>query len=465
MRSRFFSLGLVLLVAIFFGAGSLACGSVNQIDIPDADSGAGGNGDGGSRRDSGSNRDAGCTGLACQQTTCTDGDPASDTTVSGVVYAPNGKTPLYNVIVFVPTSSEKLPALSTDLTCDQCGSVPGSPVTATTTDSTGHFTLTHVPAGSSIPLVMQLGKWRRQIVLRSVTKCTDNPLTDANLTRLPKNQSEGDMPHIAIVTGNCDTVACELPKLGIDSAEYGTAGDIDTKKIIFYQATGSAAPAGAAAAQSLWSDENQLKKFDAVILGCNCSQDTQMPSKSDPIYDGMADYMAQGGRVLTLDFQYPWTEYGPSPMPSIMQGFVGGAPTLATTGYSIADDHPKGKAAKEWLAATDPTKTYAGGQFDLSPAFGNFGHVDTSLATTWVTGPSNDIVMSYTLPLSKDAGQRCGKMTYFDGHVSETSEQVTASFPTGCDTAFTQQSSLFTFFFMDMFSCIQDDTAAPIAPH
>ena len=107
MRPALLSFGLVFVIAIFFGAGAVACGGVNPIDYPDA--GASGDGSDAGRRghDSGAGEDGGCTGLACQQTACGDGDPATDTTVSGVVYAPNGTTPLYNVIVFVPTQKQE----------------------------------------------------------------------------------------------------------------------------------------------------------------------------------------------------------------------------------------------------------------------------------------------------------------------------------------------------------------------
>ena len=178
---------------------------------------------------------------------------------------------------------------------------------------------------------------------------------------------------------------------------------------------------------------------------------------------GMADYLAQGGRALSLDFQYPWTAYGPMPTPTTMQGFVGGAPTLSGEAYSIDDSTPKGAAAKQWLTTTDPSKTYTGGSFELGTTFGNFGHVDGTLAQGWVKSGAHDVVMSYTAPLAKPAADRCGKMTYFDAHVT-TAGTVSSTFPSGCTTGFTQEEMVFSFFFMDMFSCVQDDTKAVVTP-
>ncbi|MEO8874825.1 MAG: hypothetical protein ABI461_04485 [Polyangiaceae bacterium] len=456
-------------IALTTGLAIFACSGVDpDSGGPGAGADDGGDGDGSSSRrdsgkksDSGSGSDGGCTGLGCVHDDCT--ATGGETTLSGTVYAPNGTTPLYNVIVYVPSSTTKLAPFTSGVSCDQCGTVAGTPVTSTTTDGQGHFTLHHVPSGTVVPLVFQLGKWRRQTIVPRVNKCVDNPLTDANQTRLPKNQTEGDMPHIAIASGGCDDTACLLPKLGIDPAEYGTAADVGTKAIIFYVAPNAAAPSGAAAASTLWGNVNELKKYDAVILGCDCMESVGVDAGAS-LYGGMADYLSQGGRALSLHYQVAWTAYGPAPMPATLQGFdpSGGAAPSGT--YAINDTIPKGAAAKAWLKTTDPTHAYTGGNITLSTVDGTFTHVDPTRAQEWIGNATNDVVMSYTMPLTKPAAQRCGKMTYFDGHIDNSATVVSSAFPADCSTSFTQEQMMYTFFFMDLLSCVQDDAKAPILP-
>jgi hypothetical protein len=88
------------------------------------------------------------------------------TTLSGVTRDPAGLLPLYNVVVYVP--SEPLAPLARGATCETCdGNFSGRPIAATVSDAAGNFTLdiTNVPQRENIPLVVQAGKWRRQVTL------------------------------------------------------------------------------------------------------------------------------------------------------------------------------------------------------------------------------------------------------------------------------------------------------------
>src|SRR5262249_17798606 len=66
--------------------------------------GCGGGGDGtsgGGNNGGGTGNGPGCVGLQCQQVACNGGPP---TTLTGRVFAPDGITPLYNAIVYVPNT-------------------------------------------------------------------------------------------------------------------------------------------------------------------------------------------------------------------------------------------------------------------------------------------------------------------------------------------------------------------------
>jgi hypothetical protein len=90
------------------------------------------------------------------------------------VYDPAGKNPLYNVIVYVPNAP--LAPITHGATCETCNTAPsGTPIASALTDTHGRFKIeknalgTNIPpSGTDIPLVIQIGKWRRQIKLGTV---------------------------------------------------------------------------------------------------------------------------------------------------------------------------------------------------------------------------------------------------------------------------------------------------------
>jgi hypothetical protein len=441
VRTLVVSLSAVLLVAM------IACGtSSGPTGFGNENNGASSSGDPfGNFGDASREGSAACVNLQCQQAACPSG---SETTLTGTVYAPNGTLPIYNAIVYVPNAAVA-PNVK-GVTCDKCGTVAsGSPVVSTLTDSSGRFKLERVPVGANIPLVIQLGKWRRQVVIPTVAKCVENPLKDANITRLPRNQSEGDIPKIAVTTGGCDQVGCMLPKIGIDANEIGTEADGDAKAVHVFNNP-----------KPFWSDINKLKKYDLSVFSCEC--DEEPTSKGPPAYKAVAEYLASGGRIFTTDFQYTWYKYSPDPGLKSITSIAGGAP-FADNPLYLNDTFPKGKALADWLQVASPGEPY--GQVSTDAMFDNFqSPLDATKSQLWATENPGGVtgharVFTANTPVGAKVEEQCGKAVHIDAHVNSSDD-----FPTNCASPLQRSEAMFAFFFFDLASCIQKEDSPPVIP-
>jgi hypothetical protein len=418
-------------------------------------------------RDGGGEGSAACQGLQCQQKSCAGG---GDTTVTGTVFAPNGKLPLYNAIVYVPNSKPE--PLTKGATCDKCGAVTGNPVVSAITDAHGEFTLKNVPIGKDIPLVIQIGKWRRQVTIPSVAECEQTKLTDPELTRLPKKQSEGDMPQIALTTGGCDKLGCMLPKVGIDPSEFGVEADGPSKAVHTYAGLGggggaAGAPSGAPNASTLWGDLSKLMKYDLTILSCECSEhlDNKGGSASGAPFTVMSDYMKAGGRIFTTDFMYTWYRYAGDAQLKTAASWRGGAP-LGGSPMSLDDTFPKGKALVDWLQVVGATPTP--GQLKPDVVWSNIISLDANKTQEWAqSGAPNPggRVFTVNVPVGVPADQQCGKGVHIDAHLNQAPpDLVDNTYPAGCNTPLKPGENLLAFFFFDLASCIQNDGQPPAPP-
>ncbi len=403
-------------------------------------------------------------GLCKQQVTCSGG---ASTTVSGTVFDPAGNTPLYNVLVYVPNYPDKVEAIKHGASCDRCGSVSGSPLVSAITDTQGKFTLKDVPVGADIPLIIQVGKWRRQLKLPAVAQCVDNPLTDKNLTRLPRNQSEGDIPLIALTTGGADTLECFLrsKKLGLDDAEFTNPGGGGS--INFYTGAGGASSkfkggANFPVAKGWWDDPNNLMKYDLVLLSCE-GGNTHPENKSQTAYDAMYQYTSAGGRMFATHWHRVW--------------FTDNASMNTTGTWSdqndpnggggiIDDSFPKGQAFRDWLVNVGASTTPK--QITISQPRDNVQAVNKTVATQWVTNGAGNIIdyMTANTPIGAADDKICGRAVFSDMHVGGASnDQTGQDWPSGCtSTGLSPQEKALEFLLFDLSSCVQSDTKPPAPP-
>ena len=442
-------------VSIFVLASATGCGggARNLGDNAGDDASAGNTGPGFDDTDAGKQA---CVNLQCQQQQCSSG---GTTTVSGKVYDPAGKNPLYNVIVYVPNAD--LEPFSQGASCDRCGAVQsGSPVVTTLTDSHGAFKLENVPVGKDIPLVMQIGKWRRQITIPQVKACQDNALTDPDLTRLPKNHSEGDMPQMAITTGGCDPLACLFRKIGIDENEF--TSDTGSGKMHVYTGTGGDGATGSKNASALWGNPSSLSRYDMVILSCEC--DEHRETKPQTALDAMHQYAMNGGRIFATHYHYYWFSGGPSDFQSTASwtpnGFGGGG-----SSYSIDTSFPKGQAFADWLVNVGASTSK--GSIDLQEVADDVGSTKAG-AQRWIYSGSSSSAqtkyLTFNTPVSAPEDQQCGRVVFSDLHVSAGSE-TGSPVPSGCSASdLTPQEKALEFLFFDLSSCVQPDSKPPTPP-
>jgi hypothetical protein len=416
-----------------------------------------------------------CQGLQCQvNKKCPGG---AKTSISGKVFDPAGKNPLYNVVVYVPVDpTGKLPPITPGTnTCNTCDANIGSITAATITDETGTFKLNNVPTGTQIPLVMQIGKWRREIILPATADCADTAVAAAD-THLPRKKSEGDIPQMAVVTGGCDPLACLFSRIGLDASEFTNPAGAGRMHV--YKGIGGGDVAGGGAGDCtgatcpLWTQKPQLEKYDIALLSCECDEQNQTKPNKVPMHD----WVNEGGKVFATHFHYTWFKNGPADFAATANW--GGSGNNSNP-FAIDTTFPKGQAFVKWLQVVGATTNNT---IQL-----NAGDVRDDLTTVNATGqrwvyaaptggrPEGDKYYTFNTPTTglppaadagPDAGKTyCGKAVFSDIHVSGSNTAEANTVPTTCaQRDLTPQEKALEFLFFDLSSCVTNDKEPPVPP-
>jgi hypothetical protein len=476
----------------------------------------GGTGSGfGSTSSSGTSVPVGDGGVACPpglqcNVSCSGG---VSTTITGKVYDPAGKNPLYNVAVYVPaTPLQPLPkGVPTGGDACSCAALfKSGALTSTVTGVDGSFTLTNVPVGSSVPLVLQIGKWRRSLQV-NVASCQNNGQPDKSLT-LPGTVANPDdnMPDIAVSTGYADTLECLMKRIGLPESEYvagaGGSGHIhvfaggQTFQITFPPMPpgpgGMAEQPGMAGAppsyQSLWDKVDDLMPYDITLLSCEGAE----TYNANPA--ALEQYLNAGGRAFASHFHYAWFG-GPI---NTMQSYsapadwgnnlatwsydlgmddnsaIGGAVVQTLNGYS--QPFAKGVALQQWLMNVGALGQSGVPANDLSiyqPRYNAVVAPANKASQPWITSDTGmagqTMYFSFDTPVNNNppppgpdpsgGPAYCGRAVFSDLHVGgDPATMDSMQPPSGCSaTDLSPQEKALEFMLFDLSSCVIPDNVTP----
>ncbi len=424
-----------------------------------------------------------CTNLCTQVVQC---DGGASTTVTGAVLAGLSAwtglpaDPVPNVLVYVPNGAVQ--PFAPGAACRQCGSdVSGSPLVSAYTNFDGTFTLTNVPAGANIPLVVQLGRWRRQFSF-NVAPCTT---TAVGGLHLPRNRSEGDIPLTAISTGNVDPLECVLLKMGLDQTEF--TPDSGPGRIQIYgggplggaapqfDGPGSTAGPGTRQEAALMDVNGTFMNYDQILLPC---WGNPTVTKTAAELANLVAYADSGGHFFSTHYSDRWL-IGNGEFNSVAQWAPDfdnpGAVTWTLQVSTLAPPSPPaahGGAFAQWLNLVGALAN-AGPALPANPAvlITNPRHDANAVANgsvDWIDGVdqrpnsrtfdggNSPLVEHFTFNTPVASAATCGHAIFSDFHVAGIANGLNTNgqaFPAECTTTFTPQEKILEYMIFDLASC------------
>jgi hypothetical protein len=411
------------------------------------------------------------------------------------VYDPAGLNPVYNVAVYVP-SAPLLP-LPKGVACTSCQDLyTGNPIAAAVTDAKGHFKITGAPAGTTVPLVIQIGKWRKQYVIPSVAQNQETQVSQK--LSLPNKMDASDptvsLPDIAISTGGADSLECLLSRMGMDPSEFvggsGTSGHIH----IFAGYNGATASGGTPSSYSgLWNAQQNINQFDVVLLSCEGRETTDANNQLITAGDQaiLQAYANAGGRVFASHFHYKWFNDGPFSTPPLASWATGSQTILDTQSFpgdivqtigNTTNPFPEGVAMQQWLGNVGALDS--NNELQVWYARHNVNSTNFPPVQNWITfgkgvsaAPGAPQYFSFDTGKSGEGGV-CGRVVYSDLHVSGGPGQSTNGVPgdypgfnfggvvpSGCAAhPLTPQEKALEFMLFDLSSCIVTPGTNPTPP-
>jgi hypothetical protein len=390
------------------------------------------------------------------------GAAGTTTGITGRVYDPAGKNPLYNVAVYVPAGDlQPIPkGVPTGADACSCGALfKSGALAATATAVDGSFTLTNVPVGN-VALVLQVGKWRRALTV-TTQACKTTSLPDGSLTlpgTLVGAGPDDDMPDIAVSTGNADTLECLMTRIGVPASEFVAGGANGGHVHVFSGGNDGPTPGGAGLPErnvmpgappsyrALWANQSQLMPFDITLLSCEGGE----TFNANPV--ALEYYLNAGGRVFASHFHYAFFS---GALDTLGQNNYQAPPAWGNNLSNWMSDNASGGAGSQGVIGgivnttlSGSTTTFAKGQalarwLEIVGALGTDGVPATDLAIykarfnslvvpadkpsqPWITSDpvaipdsgsgEHTLYFSFDTPVGAD--KLCGRAVFSDLHVA-----------------------------------------------
>ncbi len=402
-----------------------------------------------------------CTGLCTQQVAC---DGGTTTTITGRVVAGTlpqygGPDPVPNVVVYVPNAP--LQRFTRGVQCDQCGaSVSGRPLVSTTTAFDGAFTLANVPVGRGIPVVIQLGRWRRGVLLDVTSACATTAVGDIHM---PRSQIDADIPGsaniplTAISTGNVDALECVLLKMGVDRTEFTAAGG--SGRVHVYVGNGADVGPGTPEETALMGSGGSFMDYDQILLPCWGVDPTAAGSanrKTPAEEANLVTYANGGGHFFATHFSYAWL-YQTSPFDRTAQWNVNHTAWNFKVASVNVSTNPKGAVFAAWLNAVGALSNTSPPEVTISVPRHDVDAVNPG-AVDWVDTTDFDgtpMLLHYTFDMPWNQPNQCGHVIYSDFHVTDLQPNTTSvTFPAECGPgSMIAQEKMLEYMIWDLASC------------
>jgi hypothetical protein len=395
--------------------------------------------------------------------TCSD---ASVTTITGKVVtgAANNPDPVYKAEVYIPNIplGTKLPPLPSGASCTQCAPRTADvALVSTETSPDGTFTLMgNIPAGSGIPLVVELGKWRYETTIE-VQPCTSNALP-VGVARLPRTQLEGNIPLTAISTGNVDALECILRKVGVADTEFSNPGG--PGRIHFYRNNGASFDATTPNQAALVGNAPTMNGYDQILFPCEGGQTNEAALS----LSNFTDYTTKGGRAITTHFSYTWL-YQNGGFATAGAWQVNQQQPQNPLVCNVDITAPKGQDFATWLGIVGALSNVNPPQVSINDPRWDLNAVPAGQGgERWIYSDAPLSVQHMTINtpvlIPPDPDRVCGRVIYSDFHVANATNGP-LTFPAECPTnEMTAQEKILEFMLFDLWSCVRGDPPPPLPP-